>query len=149
MNPLFKLRRTYRGALAIAAIAALFAPPGHANAPADHFTATLGSVTDNLTGLSWQQAISASSYTQAGAATYCSGLGNGWRVPSMNELQTIVDDSRANPAIDTSVFPSTPVEYFWTSSPVVGIPYMLAVDFTDGRTNGLDETSLRRVRCVR
>ena len=75
-----------------------------------------GLVLDDATGLTWQQTVSAGSYTWRAATTYCAGLGTGWRLPSLTELQTIVDDTTFNPAIDGTAFPNTPSTYFWTSS---------------------------------
>jgi hypothetical protein len=39
-----------------------------------------------------------------------------WRVPNSFELYSIVNLGNCNPAIDTTVFPSTPSSYFWTAS---------------------------------
>jgi len=44
-------------------------------------------------------------------------LGDGWRLPTLKELQSIVDYDRHNPAIDTDKFPNTKSEPFWTNSP--------------------------------
>ncbi|MDP2141329.1 MAG: DUF1566 domain-containing protein [Gammaproteobacteria bacterium] len=44
-------------------------------------------------------------------------LGDGWRLPTVDELQTILDRSRYNPAIDTEKFPDTKSTWYWTSSP--------------------------------
>jgi len=84
-----------------------------------------GTVYDTKTELTWQQAIPSTTYTWADAKTYCAGVGaslggTGWRLPTCKELQTIVDDSRTNPAIDPNAFPSTPSAWFWSSSPVAG-----------------------------
>lgn len=58
----------------------------------------------------WQQAL-----TQADSFTY-SGFDD-WRLPNRKELDTIVDRHCFEPAINTSLFPNTPVESFWTNSP--------------------------------
>ena len=39
-----------------------------------------------------------------------------WRIPNYLELPTIVNMGESNPCIDTTVFPSTPAAYHWTSS---------------------------------
>lgn len=44
-------------------------------------------------------------------------IGKGWRMPTVDELQTILDRSRHGPAIDTERFPDTQSEPYWTSTP--------------------------------
>lgn len=39
-----------------------------------------------------------------------------WRIPNYFELPSIVNLGNCNPAIDTTVFPSTPATYHWTTS---------------------------------
>ncbi|MEO7330703.1 MAG: DUF1566 domain-containing protein [Minicystis sp.] len=123
------------------------APPGRYTLPGD------GTVLDTKTGLAWQQAVSGPSYTWADAGGYCQNLvlaGSGWRLPSMKELQTIVDESKLNPAIDGSAFPSTPVDFFWTSSPLAGTPSLTwYVNFDIGYTSFEVVSNAFRVRCVR
>src|SRR4029077_19820260 len=69
--------------------------PGEAAAtfakePANHYTIAAGEVTDNYTGLTWQQVYSTARMAWADAPAYCSGLSlnghPGWRVPTLNEL---------------------------------------------------------------
>jgi hypothetical protein len=45
------------------------------------------------------------------------GMGEGWRLPAVDELQTILDRSRLSPAADTERFPDTQSEPYWTSTP--------------------------------
>jgi hypothetical protein len=80
-------------------------------------------VIDQGTGLVWQRRVSRSTYTFDEARAYCESLaldGGGFRVPSMKELQTLVDETRASgPLIDTEAFPGLPEDEaptFWTSS---------------------------------
>lgn len=43
-------------------------------------------------------------------------LGEGWRLPTVDELQTLLDRSRHDPAVDTEKFPDTKSSPYWTSS---------------------------------
>ncbi len=69
-----------------------------------------GEVHDPATELTWQRAISPSMPADA-ATSYCAGLGLGghtWRLPSVQELATTVDETRVSPAVDTEAFPAPP-----------------------------------------
>ena len=44
-------------------------------------------------------------------------LGDGWRFPTRFELESLLDLSRHEPAIDTEKFPDTKSTYYWSSSP--------------------------------
>jgi hypothetical protein len=111
-----------------------------------------GTVLDTQTKLTWQQQSPADQYTWSDALDYCTALslaGSGWRVPSISELQTIVDDS-ANPSIDLATFPGTPSEYFWSSSLVSNDPARAWTGyFANGSTYSFIITTTRNVRCVR
>lgn len=122
------------------------APPGHFADNKD------GTVSDNKTGLVWQQGIDPNAETWQSAITYCKNLGlagGGWRLPSVKELMTIVDRRQANPAIDQVVFPNTPVDDFWSSSPLAGGGISWRVDFHRGYAGGYEVGNTIRVRCVR
>jgi Protein of unknown function (DUF1566) len=128
-----------------------------ADAPPGRYTTAAGEVTDTQTGLIWQQGMSATTGVNwAGAATYCSTLNlnsHAWRVPSLRELQTLVDEGKTQaPAIDLTAFPGTPSMYFWTSNAFTGnTGNAWVVDFTSGFTFGfgIDATGEGPVRCVR
>jgi len=113
--------------------------------PSPRYQVESGLVTDMYTGLVWQQAASATSLSWADAMNYCKGLGGGFRVPSVNELQTIVDYGRPDPAIDTSIFPQFTG---WTSS-VYNTPSSIRVVGSDGSTGYTDAAITMPVRCVR
>jgi hypothetical protein len=55
--------------------------------------------------------------TYAKAEAACAALGEGWRLPTRQELESILDLSRYNPAIDTARFPDTKSGWYWTSTP--------------------------------
>jgi hypothetical protein len=113
-----------------------------------------GTVTDNVTGLMWQQAVPGT-YSWEQAVAYCpmlmlAGYGD-WRLPSLIELVSIVDYGQANPSINVTYFPSTPASYFWSSTPVASSPGAAwSVHFQYGELFGNRATSNGfDVRCVR
>ena len=113
-----------------------------------------GLVNDTATGRTWQQSVTdgGSGLSWDAATASCAGLGDGWRLPSLTELQSIVDDTTRYPAIDTAVFPTDPADLFWTSSPeltIGGQGSIFAVFFGDGSTNANFWSNQGRVRCVR
>jgi hypothetical protein len=102
-----------------------------------------GTVTDTTTGLMWQQATAAGTYTwmQALAHAETSGLGNydNWRVPNINELLTLVDDSSYEPAIYDLFKTTTQNEIYWSSTTYSNTPvYAWGIDFTEGATRILE-----------
>jgi hypothetical protein len=109
-------------------------------------------VLDTKTTLTWQQAVPAQ-MTWANANTYClqntDGLaGTGWRLPSIKELQTIVDEGET-PALDATIFQGMPGKY-WSSSPQPFNPTALfLVTFADGSVYTEDGSMTMYVRCVR
>ncbi len=112
-------------------------------------------VTDNKTGLIWQKTISSNSFAYVNALAYCQNLEyagySDWRLPNRNELASLVNYKKSNPA---SNFPNMPSEEFWTSSAEYeSIPFGFYVDFSNGKidTRSLTGTSSNqlRVRCVR
>jgi hypothetical protein len=127
-------------------------------------------VSDSGTGLTWQRNLPATYAGCSGnltmgnlsgpggcawdeAKAYCTGLsltGGGWRLPTKDELLSIVDTSHANPAINPNAFPNTPSTFFWSSSPVVGVSDIAwGVHFSGGLSPSYGTSSTGRVRCVR
>jgi len=114
-----------------------------------------GTVTDNVTGLMWQQEDDDTTRTWEQAITYCENLDipptsyMDWRLPNIKELRSIVDISRTGPAIDTSVFPNTSSSY-WSSTAFDYNPdaaWMWASGY--GWVSGNYKENTSYVRCVR
>jgi hypothetical protein len=89
-----------------------------------------GTVSDNSTGLMWQQIPRTESFTYDDAVAYCDTLViNGyddWRMPSLKELFSISDFSAGWPYIDTTYFKLsfdeiTKDEQYWSSNRYVGV----------------------------
>tara|TARA_R110001583_G_scaffold69544_2_gene197109 strand:- start:29407 stop:30489 length:1083 start_codon:yes stop_codon:yes gene_type:complete len=67
---------------------------------------------------------------------------NNWRLPTINELLTIVEHRCQSPAINVDVFPNAPSWRFWSASSMVNNEYYAWVtDFDDGSA----ETILKSV----
>jgi hypothetical protein len=114
-----------------------------------------GTVTDNVTGLMWQQVVPATRYAGADAVAYCPTLTlaghSDWRLPSVIELSSIVDLGQSSPSINSTYFPSTPSDwFFWSASPLAGSSSNAwYVGFFDGYTGFFDVSLTYYVRCVR
>ena len=114
-----------------------------------------GTVTDNVTGLMWQQAVPTTTYTWANAVAFCPTLTlaghSDWRLPSGIELVSIVDMGNSSPHINGTYFPPTPANYFWSSSPLAGSSSdAWLVDFNFGRlATSYVVSTMYIVRCVR
>lgn len=84
-----------------------------------------GTVSDEVTGLQWQQADGGEMKWDR-AAAYCLSLelggSSGWRLPSNRELFSIMNHNNAPPAIDNTVFERSPAEYWWSSDLLPGDP---------------------------
>jgi hypothetical protein len=78
--------------------------------------------------------------------------GGGWRIPTKEELVTLIDTGRKNfPAVDTAAFPDMDPghRWYWTSTPN-GNTIAWYIDFTDGYTSGfIDEANIFAVRLVK
>jgi hypothetical protein len=147
----------FLGALAVFGV--VLTESAEASAPAGRYIVAGGTVTDTKTKLVWQQTAPAED-TWANAKAFCQTVGaslggTGWRLPTIKELQTIVDDSvpraQATAMIDPTAFPATPVAAFWSSSPLAGSPTIVwIVDFHYGSTAHYPMTLMYvRFRCVR
>lgn len=76
-------------------------------------------VTDNVTGLQWQQA-DGGEMTYENALLYCDNLVLGgfsdWRLPTKQESMSLMNMDKNNPSLNTVYFPNTNAEYWWTST---------------------------------
>ncbi len=148
-----------RGRLVVSLAAALVlaaAVDARATAPAGQYVIANGTVVDTKTKLTWQQTVSDPAYLTRDAQTYCPGLtlylgGSGWRLPTVKELATLLDRSRAaGPMIDAAAFPATPTGLYWTATPDASSSANgWTVDFSSGRIARTPLTQSLKVRCVR
>lgn len=124
-----------------------------------------GTVTDIGNALIWQKCtynLSGSACTVGGttqldwdnALNYCNTLslaGKVWRLPNVTELRSIVDHSfGASPVIDSTVFPATATQYYWTSTTYKLLTTQAwSINFQSGFTAGSNgKNYVLFVRCV-
>ena len=112
-------------------------------------------VTDNTTGLQWQDDSDAKTVTKTWieAINYCEALTLGghsdWRLPNFYELYYLADRSKRSPAID-STFQNIVSDGYWSSTTIVGSEdYAWVVNFDYGGDYGGNKSYSHRVRCVR
>ncbi len=89
--------------------------------PAARYAVQTETVRDVATGLTWERVVPQTKLPFEAARSYCERLSlggrRGWRLPSMPELLTLVDErTTAPPTIDGTAFPRTPPDSFWTAS---------------------------------
>lgn len=127
-------------------------------------------VVDNVSKLQWQDNESikkpwiikanytAKKYNRTDgdtAATYCSNLRlgnfNNWRVPKVEELESIIDGGEdINKSVKSKVFKHKTSHYYWSSTTYKNLPsYALYVGFNFGYTNRNYKYYSNYVRCVR
>lgn len=128
---------------------------------------TDNTISDNATGLMWKKCGEGQSGSDCsgGSATtpdWTTALSTceadttaghtDWRLPNRNELLSIVSLATVNPAIDTSFFPNTQSDFYWSSSTYQGpgsesLAWNVAFDYggVDANSKGIGYY----VRCVR
>ena len=123
-----------------------------------------GTVTDLSTHLVWQQQEQATHFVEPDAVSYCSSLTlagkHDWRLPTIYELQRLVDYSAFNPASAPQLSYVPPDQqgtfYTWSSTPVSptwgpnysGYYWMISFGGGDARTAAGLGAGLE-ARCVR
>jgi hypothetical protein len=109
-------------------------------------------ITDPSTGLRWQDDAAAGTHLEnwANAQTYCSAMTvngvTGWRLPTLTELQGIVDTGNS-PTIKTG-FTNAATGGYWSSTEI-DATYAWIVYFHDGVSYGPYKISNSYVRCVK
>ena len=131
-----------------------------------------GTVTDKTTGLMWKRCAEGQ-YWDVLAAT-CKGnayqmnwlvalkrsdINNqllfagktDWRVPSIKELASLVEEQCIEPAINLTIFPATEPTLFWSSSPLVNAyaGHVWLIQFRDGNDIRNRKDITASVRLVR
>lgn len=94
----------------------------------------------------WQEALNAATTNYFGYSD--------WRLPNLNELQSILENRCWSPSINHTAFPATPSTRFWTATPGLneatgGSPTFHFVDFAEGQIGGFSPNIKINVRLVR
>ncbi len=93
----------------------------------------------------WEEAFA---YAEALNAEKHAGR-NDWRLPTAQELATLVDLGVGHPTIDTDAFPENGNYYYWTRSEWPAYPSMAAyTNFINGNQFKWGKKGKMRVRCV-
>ena len=125
-----------------------------------------GTVTHTPTGLIWQKCAVGQSWntptstctgtalttTWDAALKLTSSLAGrtDWRLPTEDELGSLVDYGKSSPAINTSIFSTESASNFWSASALFGFPiYAWYVDFNYGFAYYDKSSSSFQVRLVR
>lgn len=142
-----------------------------ATTPSGDFTAHGdGTVTHHKTGLMWKVCSEGQTFAMSGGTPTCTGTPStynwkdalaqaesvnfagksDWRLPNINELKSIAELKCTNPAINASVFPSTPSSVYWSSSPAADDnDDAWGVFFDDGHDNYGYKSNSAGARLVR
>lgn len=124
-----------------------------------------GTVTDSATGLMWAKC------TQGQSVTTCTGSPTflnwsealtaadtatlaghtDWRLPNINELQSLVETGCFSPSINSTLFPGTQRTFYWSSTTYndIGPNYARGVNFQDGKLGHYTKDNFVPVRLVR
>lgn len=105
--------------------------------------------------LMWHRATSPDRLNFKDAEAYCKAMTTSghtdWRLPTIQELLSLVDYTRHDPAIDVAQFPDTKSNWYWSSSPYASSPAACAwfVDFSYGGADRYYRDHTAFVRAVR
>ncbi len=111
-------------------------------------------VTDNVTTLQWQDDsnVSLLRLSQNEAKEYCANKGDGWRLPNIEELRTILDYSVQNKTIDPTFehIGEAGFKRYWTSSNNLQMKdFGVFINFSHGTDDSSHKNNKYYVRCVK
>ena len=110
-----------------------------------------GTITDTETGLIWQDQNAPKEMNWHEAIEYAKSLDlaghTDWRIPTINELFSLIDFSKHNPATE---LPNMESSYYWSSSTdASSTANAWHVHFTNGSVYRYYKSNSNYVRCVR
>ncbi len=116
-----------------------------------------GIVTNMTEGLMWQkETLTIIRMNWEDSKYYCENLNingfTGWRLPTIQELLSLVDYSTYNPAIGENYFPDTISSFYWSSTPhsyyihgIWGVDFYYGYDNTSHKFNGFYVRAVRNL----
>ena len=117
-----------------------------------------GETVTSSDGLVWSKQTSNTEISWEDANAYCNnlqagGMSEGWFLPTVEELRTLVAFDKVNPAADTSLFEVAEVvankAFYWTATEQAGdTGKTWQINFANGYTAPADKTLSRWVRCA-
>ncbi|MGK5090930.1 DUF1566 domain-containing protein [Deltaproteobacteria bacterium TL4] len=115
-----------------------------------------GTITDNFSELMWQKEDDNTKKNGESSLSYCENLSLGgetdWRLPNIKELESITDDSKYNPVINTTYFINTKSDKYCSSTTRANNIrlYSWHVNFSNGEVHDHWKSNNEcYVRCVR
>ncbi len=139
----------------------------HEGSAPSRFVLNRGEVFDKLTNLTWCRCSAGSTWTEGigcvgspklmsfeEAKQFAKQADDGWRIPTIEELHSIVEQDLENPAINPIIFPNvqdfSEGAPYWSATRVEEIPILIYyIDFMSGRVDGHSEGFIMAVRLVR
>jgi alpha-tubulin suppressor-like RCC1 family protein/fibronectin type 3 domain-containing protein len=141
-----------------------FDPLAPTTPTSDFYDNNDGTVTHLKTGLMWKRCAEGQTWSgntctdsaltyDLGTATTLTSSSAGhsdWRIPTVNELGTLVEYQKYRPAINTAIFPNSPSSNFWSGSPFKDYSgYVWVIQFLEGQTTARSGAVPNFVRLVR
>ena len=123
-----------------------------AGSPAADTPVATGIVLEPTTGIEWSKTLlDGEKVNFEKAEKAVADLGEGWRLPTREELLTLVDLERHDPCIDTDKYPDTKSTWYWTATRCAWNKESArwVVFFLNGLVGGADLYDYACVRAVR
>jgi hypothetical protein len=128
--------------------------------PSEHLVPDGDTVQDRLNGYVWQRSTDDQGYAWEEAQGYCAGQAiggqSGWRLPAIEELMTIIDYERYDPALSKNVWQNPRPFNYWSSTSWASatgnawlVKFYGSQDLQSGGVHGHGKFYGDYVRCVR
>jgi ankyrin repeat protein len=110
-------------------------------------------IIDNELQIAWQIDLNNERINFDNAKKYCLNLElsyyNDWRLPTIEELNSIINAKKYKPAVDEKLFPNTKPFFYWTSTKTDVLNQYETIDFNYGDRMPKTHDNKFHVRCVR